>query len=165
MAIKPLPSAEELHRLFEYRDGRLYRRVSTSRRVKIGQVAGGITPEGYTTVRVAGMKYMTHRLIWKMHISTDPPSFIDHINRDRADNRIENLRLATHAQNTRNSRQRADITTRLKGVTPRNNKFLAQIQHNKKKLHLGYFNTPEEAHEAYKQAALKHHGEFANFGG
>ena len=90
---------------------------------------------------------------------------VDHKNRDTSDNRIENLRLATYSQNARNRKRSALSTTGLKGAarfnSPRNLKrFRSTITIDGKRIHLGQFDTAEEAHEAYVKAATELHGEF-----
>lgn len=114
-------------------------------------------------VKYLGKAYLAHRIIWTM-VNGQIPSglFIDHINRDPWDNRLANLRLATNAENLRNRRMNANNTSGYKGVnrTPYNT-FEAQITINNRKITLGYFATPELAHEAYCSAAKIYHGEFA----
>ena len=87
---------------------------------------------------------------------------VDHINGDRLDNRRSNLRLCTKAENTRNKVQQKHNRFGLKGVSFKCGKFYAQIQAHGKKYCLGYHSTPEEAHQAYCEAAFRLHGEFAN---
>jgi hypothetical protein len=100
-----------------------------------------------------------HRLIMA------PPDgmMVDHINGDSLDCRRSNMRLATRAQNNMNSRRRVGIAG-LRGVRVMGRRFQAQINVAGKKLSLGTFNTPEEAHAAYREAASRYHGEFANHG-
>lgn len=88
---------------------------------------------------------------------------VDHINGDGLDNRRENLRLCTSAENSRNVRPYTGGTSALKGVSwhLRVKKWRAQIKINGKKLHLGYYSTEEDAAKAYDSAALRFHGEFA----
>jgi hypothetical protein len=89
--------------------------------------------------------------------------YVDHINGDGLDNRRSNLRLATKAQNQRNQRLRRDNKSGFKGVCwdNRAKKWRALIRFNGKQKTLGYFDTPEEAYEAYCAAAIELHGEFA----
>lgn len=87
---------------------------------------------------------------------------VDHINGDTLDNRRSNLRLATVAQNNLNCTRRKDNTSGYKGVKKdkRSLKWSARIWANGKRLHLGTFNTPEEAYQAYCDASKLYHGEF-----
>lgn len=89
---------------------------------------------------------------------------VDHKNGNTLDNRRANLRLSSPAQNSRNSRRRPNASG-FKGVRRhKTGRWFAVIRTDGKRLYLGTFDSPEEAHEAYKAAALKYHGEFANFG-
>lgn len=101
-----------------------------------------------------------HRLIM------DAPKgmIVDHINHNTLDNRRENLRLATQAQNARN-RIIKNNKTGFKGVSKisKRNGYQAEIKLNGEKIYLGYFKTAELAHEAYKEASIKHHGEWGHF--
>lgn len=86
----------------------------------------------------------------------------DHINRNPLDNRKCNLRLCSLTQNQYNRGTRRTNTSGYKGVCDKNAKrFRARIWHNRKPIHLGYFNTKEEAAEAYNAAALRLQGVFA----
>lgn len=91
---------------------------------------------------------------------------IDHINGNKLDNRRCNLREATHQQNNFNKPRLKRNTPGFKGVSYRKDidKYRAYISVNYKQISLGCFDTPEEAHQAYCNAAKKYHGEFANFG-
>ncbi len=90
--------------------------------------------------------------------------FVDHINGDTLDNRRCNLRIATQSENMRNRGKMSLNTSGYKGVHAMGKKWGAKITIDKKQIHLGTFDTPEEAHAAYCKAALELHGEFANFG-
>lgn len=91
---------------------------------------------------------------------------VDHVNRNPLDNRRSNLRIASIAEQQYNKVMMSNNTSGYKGVfwNTARKKWNAKINVNKKQVHLGYFNTPEEAHAAYCEAAKKYHGEFANFG-
>ena len=104
----PLPTQDRLHELFDYENGQLIRRVRAGNRMP-GTVVGSITQGGYLKVELEGSCYRVHRLIWKWHHGTDPNDLIDHINRDRTDNRIENLREATSSENNQNNQRAADL--------------------------------------------------------
>jgi hypothetical protein len=101
--LKPLDiSQQQLHQLFDLRDGALFWKVKR-RSVKPGQLAGSVTTNGYWRITIAGRSYKRSRLIWLyVHGHDSFPLLLDHINRTRSDDRIENLRLVTHAANQRN---------------------------------------------------------------
>ncbi len=108
--------------------------------------------------------YYAHRLAWVyIHgdiLTTDMQ--IDHLNNNPFDNRMENLRIATHAENCSNARkwQKKQLP---KGVSKQtiSNRYRARLQVGKKVVYIGTFDTPELAHAAYTEAAQKYHGEFA----
>jgi hypothetical protein len=97
-------------------------------------------------------------------LATDDPRLVDHINGDRLDNRRSNLRICTSHQNSLN--RASSGRSGYKGVTwhKKANKWQAAIMLHGKTTYLGLFSTPESAYEAYKQAAIDLHGEFASFG-
>lgn len=109
--------------------------------------------------------YKAHRIIWKM-LNGDIPDgmLVDHVNGDPFDNRLMNLRIATPAENTRNSAKSRRNRFGLKGVTQNGVKpgYIAQITVNRKNLYLGRFHTKGLAALAYAKAALRHHGKFAS---
>jgi hypothetical protein len=166
------PTAEELRSIFNYdpSTGVLTWKVSPSTNVQIGDVAGNIhsSQEGYTCwmICVFGKKYKAHRVIWCLVTGEWPTSLIDHRNCLATDNRWENLRIATDAQNSQNSRRPATNTSGFKGAcfNKRNKKWFAQIKKDKKRHFLGFYETPEDAHEAYCLAADLLFGEYANHG-
>ena len=146
--------------LFDYRDGELIRPRDAGRRWKAGTAADYKRPDGYGQVRVAEKLHYTHRVIWLWHHG-EMPKYIDHADGDRRNNRIENLRAATWAQNQRNTGKRRQGTSKYKGVFRAAQKWLAQICHESKTRHLGSFDTELEAALAYNAAALELSGEFA----
>lgn len=113
---------------------------------------------GYAVRHESGSR----RLIFLHRQTLDPPPgyMVDHINGDRTDNRRENLRLCDPAGNSRNRRPNAGKT--YKGISPSGRRWRARIRCNGKNLHLGTFDTPEEAARAYDAAASDLFGEFAS---
>lgn len=119
--------------------------------------------EGYARTDLKGSdgKYRSvsmHRMI----LNTPKGMETDHINGDRLDNRRENIRVCTKAQNLRNVAKRTNNSSGMKGVyKSRNEKWVAQIRLNGKSYYLGIFSEKVEAAMAYNEAAKKFHGEFA----
>ena len=146
---KPLPAIDELKRLFQLRDGVLIRKTGNGG-IKIGTPAGGpILNGGHISVSIGNSRYLVHRLIWKLSTGEDPGKYqIDHINGNRTDNRIENLRKVTHQQNGMH-RSNPQINSRsgVIGVCWRksSNKWEATIHHNGKSIFLGLHKTKEGA--------------------
>jgi hypothetical protein len=118
---------------------------------------------GYWGIGIEGRSYAAHRLAWLYVTGEWPKDQIDHINCTRADNRFSNLREATNAENSKNSKISKNNTSGFKGVSwdQRNKKFIASIGVGGKLLYLGRFRDPRAASQAYREAAEKHHGEFA----
>lgn len=149
-------SRKELNARFIYnaRSGKLYWGVRPSKAVHVGREAGSLHPQGYVMVQWRGKIYAAHRLIWKM-VHGKEPDTVDHINGDKADNRMCNLRSVSRTENLQHKRKvRSDSTTGLLGVSYRKdcNKYQAKLRRDGVTQHLGTFATPEEAHAAYVQA-------------
>jgi len=130
------------------------RRIAKSNSVKIGNVAGCIGSNGYITLRLNNVLYLAHRLAFiYVHGDDTGLNYIDHIDGNPSNNKITNLRSGTQSENMQN-RKKCQINNKssgLLGVCFHNgtNKFMAEIKANEKKIYLGLFNTPEEAHQAY----------------
>lgn len=118
---------------------------------------------GYAQAWIEGRQQKLHRLIAK-RMGLNCQNQIDHIDGDGLNNQRENLRAATHSQNLMNTGKQSNNTSGYKGVTwqKREQKWLARIMVNNKLHDLGYYNTKEAAAFAYKIAAKKYCGEFAN---
>jgi len=132
-------------------------------RARAGTVAGAKHNCGYVCIGIDGKSYLAHRMAVAISGSQlSENQQVDHINGDRSDNRLENLRVASHAENCQNSKARAHNKSGMKGVgyEPKRKMWRARVSINKKTTWLGYFNSPEEAHAAYCAAAKKLHGEF-----
>lgn len=136
-----------------------------SRRVRVGCAQAGrqlgTTHHGYLVASVGDRLYRVHRLIWLYVHGSWPRGFIDHINGERADNRIANLRDATasiNAQNIRACRRDNKATGRLGvGFDPRDGRYRAKIGHQGRQKYLGSFSTADEAHAAYVEAKRRLH--------
>lgn len=127
--------------------------------VKVGQIAGRINSEGYRKIKIDGQMYSAHRLAWFYWFGEFPSKQIDHINRDKSDNRICNLRLATNSQNQMNRPFKVRALPR--GVKIQKGRYQARAGANGS-VYLGSYATVEEAQTAYKQYVLNTFGEFAN---
>jgi hypothetical protein len=130
----------------------------------IGAKAGYINDRGYVQIMLNGKNYKAHRIAWLYVHGTEPEGDIDHINRVRNDNRIVNLRLANRSQNCANRIKTNRNTSGYMGVTyvKNRNKWQAQVMVNRKQIFLGYFDTPEQAHQVYKKYKEASYGEFTN---
>lgn len=147
MAYKKLPCSELLNNLLDYRAGILYWK-------KTQKKAGGVNARGYERVYILGDRFATHRIVWKMKTGQDPINQIDHINKNKTDNRIENLRDVTFAENITNQPIRANNTSKVNGVSfhKASNKWRANICSNGAQKHLGLFKSKKEAIAARKSA-------------
>ena len=157
MAQKTTLTATLLRELFAYDSdtGLFTRKVSTTRRVKIGDIAGSPNQKGYINIMVCSRLHPAHRLAWLYVHGAWPKDQIDHINGVKTDNRIANLREATNAENAQNKRNaRSDNKSGLLGVRFKNcgKPWQARIMVDGKARNLGHFDTAEEAHAAYLSA-------------
>lgn len=135
----------------------------TSNRVRHGDIAGSRTLNGYLSIRLDKKSYLCHRLAWLYVHGEFPCALIDHINANKQDNRICNLRDATYHENGYNSKKKVFNTSGFKGVSfaARERKFLAQCIVAGKHHFIGYFETAELAARAYGEFSAKNHGEFS----
>lgn len=144
--------------------GFINRKLCSQRKDLVGKRAGSLKSNGYRVIKVCGVTFFEHRLIWWMVHGT-MPDFIDHKNCVKTDNRIGNLRPATKLQNNVNKPIGKNNTTGFKGVKFQKDckrPFRATIKRNGRVEHLGLFDTPEAAHQAYVAAVKEIHGEFAH---
>lgn len=154
---------EALRAAFDYHpDGFLLWKVAPQGR-RVGDRAGTLLSTGYTQIKWNYRKYQAHRLIWAWHFG-NLPEYLDHIDRNKSNNRIENLRPATLKQNAGNVKKRAGTTSRWRGVhwCRTAQRWVASIQDGPKKRTLGKYETENEAAWVYNQAASTAFGEFAN---
>jgi len=154
---------DDLKSLFDYCDGYLFWKISNGR-IKAGMKAGCVRGNrGYESIGIDKKRYGTHQLVWILFNGAYDSSLqIDHINRIKTDNRIENLRLATQAENTYNIPKRQNTSSIFKGVSwsKQQNKWVAAIWKNKVKIFLGLFEVEEDAAKAYEAAAAEIQNKF-----
>ena len=162
---KALPDIDMLCKIIKYDPSHgVFIWIESRPRCKKGAIAGSLHKDGYIYICVNGIRYTAQRLAWFIYHKEDPGTKqVDHINGDKLDNAIKNLRLATQAENIRNRPCHNRSKLKIKGVSyvALKKKYAARISINYKSIFLGYFPTPELAHMAYCKAAAELHGEFA----
>ena len=146
----------DLFYVFDYKDGMLFRKNNRK------QKNGGKDKEGYLTIGLYGKNYFMHRLIY-LFFHGYLPEIVDHIDGNRANNRIENLRPANSSTNAYNSKLNKNNTSGIKGVAwhKASRKWKASININKKHLYLGTYDTKEEAKKVVEKYRNEHHQQFA----
>lgn len=146
--------------LFDYSDGGLFWRNSRGSNAKAGNRAGRLLNTGYRSIHVEGRRYQEHRLVFLWHKGYMPAQ-IDHINGQKSDNRIENLREANHSQNQMNTANR-DSHSGLRGVrfVEKTGRWAARIYKEGKEIRIGTFATAEQAGDAYTAKAKEIYGDF-----
>lgn len=127
---------------------------------KIGKEAGAVKVAGYIHITIFGKAYAAHRLAWFYMTKAWPPRQIDHRNTRKADNRWDNLRIASPSQNAMNRPISIANTSGVKGVSPQGNRWVAMIYLDAKPIYLGLFETIPEAEAVVRSAREEHHGEF-----
>lgn len=140
-----------VRKFFDYDEdtGNLVRKVMTSSRAKVGDIAGSPDKDGYIVIHCLGKQRKAHHLVW-LHYYGDLPKMIDHINRDPSDNRIENLRLTDKSFNALNSGLYSHNTSGRRGVcySKRLGKFEAYIKIDGVKRNLGLHFSFDDAVKA-----------------
>lgn len=138
-------------------------KIRVGRMRPIGSLAGKLDKDGYRVIGLDGRKYRAGRLAYFMATGSWPDCQIDHINGEKSDDRLQNLRPVTQTQNSQNTSFHKNSVSKKKGVDYHKGDCMwrARIRVNGKRLFLGNFHSPEEAHYAYCRAAAKLHGEFA----
>jgi hypothetical protein len=149
------------HETFIYRDGELWWRTSAQKR-DMTKPAGYIRPDGYYRVRFNGRSHQRARIVWLMHHGYMTDLEIDHINRLRSDDRIENLREANHFENSQNKGLFKNNTSGHNGVhyAKRDKIWIASVFMDGKRNHVGCFKSKEEAVAARKETASRMRGDF-----
>ena len=140
--------------IFSLVDGNLVWSIKPANRVKVGDIAGCLK-QGYRSLEYAGERYLAHRIVWEMFNGPISDGVgIDHINHDRSDNRIENLRLVSQADNTRNRSLPNTNTSGEIGIhwNKRLSKWHVQINVNGKRKFIGVYGEMESAKKARDEA-------------
>ena len=167
-----LPYYEKARELLNYNPntGELTWKESTKGRGHVhkkGDLVGCINGNGYYTTSVTLYKkskaLQCHRIAWFIYYGYLPNN-IDHINMDRVDNKIANLRDCTNQENMMNRKSFRGSSSKYKGVSfhKRDKKWTAQIRFKGKLRHLGYFDLEADAHKAYERASKEMFGDFHN---
>lgn len=140
-------TSNDIKELFYYKDGNLFRKTG-GKNIDKKKPIGWINKKGYLATEINGKYFLVHRLVWQFFNDVIPDE-IDHINGNRADNRIENLRCVNRFQNMNNLKcHRAGQNA---GIKKRYNKYAAYITINKKMKYIGLFNDEKSAVEARKE--------------
>ena len=143
--------------MFDYDGKDLIRKISTSPNARAGDVAGNADGNGYIKISIAHTLYYAHRLIW-LYVYGEWPNSIDHINRNKHDNRISNLRNVSHSTNLKNQKLRSTSSSGVHGVHwyKAGNKWHSEIKVNYKKICLGYSDSLLDAVCIRKSAEIEH---------
>jgi hypothetical protein len=136
--------------------------IRNVKRKKVGDIAGSISNTGYVRIMVNRKRYLAHRLAWLYVYGEFPSGSLDHINHNRTDNRISNLRIVTHTENCQNRTPVTNGITKTLGVYHTPNKrgrkhWRSSIFVNGKSIFLGWHLTKEEARQKYVEAKIKYH--------
>jgi hypothetical protein len=153
----------QIHKYFFYENGKLFWKCKKAHTThKIGDEAGSTNIRGYKSVCINRKHYRIHKIIWFIHHG-DWPETIDHIDGNPSNNRIENLRKVSQAQNSMNRKIAKNNKSGITGVyfCSTWKRWKAEIKFNTKKLNLGSFNSFEDAANARLTAEKKYHGEFS----
>lgn len=150
-----------IHSLFKYKDGNLIWKVKNTK----GKEAGALRPTGYVVVEIDSKPVMAHWLVWIMH-NGNFDGYIDHIDGNRSNNKIENLRVVNWAENQWNRKISHNNKIGIKGVRIRkdSSKYEARITVNKKRIVLGSYKDLELAELVMIMAREKYHGVYAKHG-
>lgn len=155
-------TAARLRELLDYNPstGLFTRKTRSAKGVYIGEIAGGVDPSGYVKLSLEGKRQYSHRLAWLHMYGVWPTGIIDHVNGDRADNRIVNLRDVSSQINCQNIKTaKPSSKTGLLGASwcKVTNKFKAQIRFGGTNKFIGLFDNANDAHDAYIAAKRQLH--------
>ena len=154
----------DYNNLFIYEAGDLYWIDSPNSLVPAGSKAGTLRKDDYIGIFMKGTYYFAHRIVWEMHHGEIPTGLvIDHIDGNRANNMLENLRICTFQQNHFNRGKQSNNKSGFKGVSwhKQKQKWVAQIKIDGRNKFLGFFTDPVKAYEKYCEVAIERYGEYA----
>ena len=153
-------TANDLRKILSYDPdtGEMFWVIRPSRAVRAGDLAGVLDKKGYRTIGIRKRVYKAHRLAW-LHVHGNwPVGLLDHINGNKSDNRLANLRVVDESGNSQNVRKpNRRNKSGFMGVIAYHRQWRANITIDGKTQWLGDFKTLEEAHAAYLEAKRKHH--------
>lgn len=169
----PVELLKELLR-YEYETGLFYW-INSAQKRRVAQPAGCKRKDGYVVIQINGKPYYSHRLVWLYVFGTFPQDcfkpYIDHINGNRSDNRVENLKVSSNADNCKNKQILSNNTSNVNGVsrvgipssskkTPKVNYYWTATWCNENgKLRQKYFNIEKMGENGAKQSAIEHRAE------
>ena len=158
---------ERVSELFEYSysSGNLIRKKSTSANARKGNIAGYFNLAGYRKTSIDGFQYYNHRLVWLLVNGRWPTKQIDHINGNKGDNRIENLREASLSENSQNRSKQSNCSSGEKCIWWKldRQRYRVRVGVSGKYHHIGYFKNIQDAVTARDKAIKKLHGKFAKY--
>jgi hypothetical protein len=149
---------EILKEFFYTKDGILYNKVNRHKNPKNSAITNKLNSDGYMLLELKGKYFKVHRVIFYL-VNGWMPEEVDHIDGDRNNNHPDNLRAATHQQNSYNSRTHRGCSG-VKGVSKAYGKWRARLCVNGKRISLGLFDSLELAELVVSEARDKYHGEF-----
>jgi hypothetical protein len=148
MRVRDLPPLDILNDLLSYNPETGELRWKTHRlRRNVGQPAGFLNGKGYLEIYIKGVRYLAHRVVWKLHHKVEPPpeTVIDHINCNRSDNRAENLRIASYSENNVNTVGRSYFGLPAGVTLNGRNVWRVRVRWKGKTYNLGNYNSIEDA--------------------
>jgi hypothetical protein len=141
--------------------GQLFWRLNRRGQKPAGTEAGTLAQDGYIKIRIDGLSYQAHRLIWLYAYGEWPKEEIDHIDLVKSNNALLNLREASHTQNMQNVASRKKEGKKGAHFDKRRNHWYSSIRIQGKQKRIGTFPTERLAHKAYMAASKKYHGDFS----
>ena len=157
---------EKLKEILDYNPdtGLFIWKVNSAKNVKSGHIAGNLKDTGYIRIKINKKMYLAHHLAFLYVYGNFPKDIIDHIDSDRANNKISNLRECSHQQNMKNLRLYSNNSSGHKNVSwvKSRNRWIVQLKVNGKQKYIGSFDNLELADLVAQEARNKYHGEFAS---